>query len=119
MKELKALQTALQSGNLADAQTAFANFQSDLEARAQAGIGNSPLSQNGHIRDDITSLQSALDSNDITTAQQAFVTLKQDLRMLKQQHAPQPDGGPSTTPPTDDTATTSPESIAASVNLQA
>ena len=87
MKELMALQSALKSGDLTDAQTAFATFQSDLQTRIDAGVGNSPLSQNSQIADDIASLKNALESSDITTAQEAFMTLKQDLRMLKHQHA--------------------------------
>ena len=87
MKELKALQSALKSGNLTDAQAAFATFQSDIQARAEAGAGKSPLSQNSQIAEDIASLKTALESSDITTAQDAFMTLKQDLRTLKHQHA--------------------------------
>jgi hypothetical protein len=86
MKDVMALQSALKSGDLTDAQTAFAAFQRDLQTRTDAGVGNIPLSRT-QIADDIASLKNSLDSSDITTAQQAFMTLKQDLRMLKHQHA--------------------------------
>ena len=119
MKELMALQSALKSGDLTDAQTAFAAFQSDLQTRTDAGVGNSPLSQNSQIADDIASLKNSLDSSDITTAQQAFMTLKQDLRMLKHQHA-QEMADVETMPPVADGATgTSPEGTDSILNVLA
>ncbi len=119
MKELKALQSALKSGNLADAQAAFATFQSDIEARSASAAGSGPVSQNSQIVDDIASLKNALDSSDVTTAQQAFIILKQDLRMLKHQHAQDVANEKSMPPAASSTTGTSPESSAGILNLLA
>jgi hypothetical protein len=80
----------LKSGNLAGAQSAFATFQSDLQTRSDAGVGNSQLSQNSQIADDIASLKNALDSSDVTTAQQAFMTLKHEQETSCQRCADRP-----------------------------
>jgi HPt (histidine-containing phosphotransfer) domain-containing protein len=119
MKDLMALQNALKSGNLADAQSAFATFQSDLQTRSDAGVGNSQLSQNSQIADDIASLKNALDSSDVTTAQQAFMTLKQDLRMLKHQQTQEGPDVKTMPPVADGTTGTSPQSTDSILNVLA
>ena len=78
-EDFKALAGALQSGDLAGAQQAFAAWQKDQPNSAQpasAGGASSPTTQAGR---DLQALQSALSSGDLTGAQKAFATLKQDM----------------------------------------
>jgi len=68
--DFKTLSDALQSGNLADSQNAFAALQKDLPVKAQTASAqntNSPL----------TALANALQSGDLPAAQQAFTALQQ------------------------------------------
>jgi len=70
--DLQSLSTALQAGDLAGAQQAFATLQQDQPQIASAQTGSkSPVS--GALAD----LGSALKSGDLTGAQQAFAALRQ------------------------------------------
>jgi hypothetical protein len=75
--DFKALATALQSGNLSDAQQAYATLQKDApnlfnsnSSSSQAGAQNNPLAAIG----------TALQAGDITSAQTAFSTLQQSQK---------------------------------------
>jgi hypothetical protein len=62
----------LQSGNLAQAQSEFSQFQSDLQAQTE-----NPVQQ---VQQDYAQLASALQSGNLTGAQSAFVALQQALQ---------------------------------------
>jgi len=80
-QDFKALQTALQSGDMTSAQQAFASLQKDMPKSSQAaGTTSNPAGQPGQIGTDYQSLQSALQSGDLSGAQSAFATLKQDMQ---------------------------------------
>lgn len=85
-QDFKALQTALQSGNVSDAQTAFASFQKDLQGATQGAGGSSSSNPQSQTATDIQALSDALKSGDITKAQQAFATVKQDLKAAHAHH---------------------------------
>ena len=68
--DFKSLASALQSGNLNDAQQAFTTLQQDLPQKAQATSASS--SQNP-----LSALGTALQSGNLTAAQQAFAGLQQ------------------------------------------
>ena len=70
-QDFKALQTALQAGDLSGAQQAFATLQKDQPASSQAAQAANAPSQNS---------QGALTSGDVSGAQQAFAALKQDIQ---------------------------------------
>ena len=91
-KDLKALQTALESGNLTDAQTAFAAFAKDAKSPNKGNPFNSSNDTSDTLANDLKAVETALKSGDISTAQQAFVTLKTDLEAAKkaQGNGPQP-----------------------------
>ena len=71
--DLAAIGNALQSGNLSEAQSAFATLQQDMGNSS----GQSTTATSGT---DLTSLSSALQSGNLSDAQSAFATLMQDLQ---------------------------------------
>ncbi len=86
VQDLKALQSALSSGNISDAQQAFTAFQNDLLGTSPTLMNTSPPTQSNQISTDMDSLSKALQSNDISGAQQAFANLKHDLRTTWHPH---------------------------------
>ena len=78
---LSDLGNALQSGNLSDAQSAFATFQQGLQSSS-----NNPISSNKTLTSDVQSIQSALQSGDVSSAQQAFSKLTTDMRAVHHAH---------------------------------
>lgn len=87
-QDFTALANALQSGDLAGAQKAFAAMQQDSQAISQAqggqaGAGNAvqagPSSQSGatSMGDLMNQLKQALSSGDLQGAQQAFASIQQ------------------------------------------
>ena len=85
-QDFKALSAALQSGNLADAQKAYAAFQKDVQNGTQNSTGNSTSAQPAKVTSDLQALSDALKSGDVTSAQKAFATLKKDLVALRGAH---------------------------------
>jgi hypothetical protein len=79
-QDFTALQNALQSGNVATAQRAFAAFEQDLQ-KASALTGPSSLFAPGtQTSKDLQTLGDALKTADLAGAQRAFATLKQDIQ---------------------------------------
>ena len=83
IQDFKALASALQSGDLTTAQSAFAAWQKDMTGSQQSATG---FGATDTLSQDIQSLQSALQSNDITSAQKAFSQLVQDLQSAHKSH---------------------------------
>jgi hypothetical protein len=83
-QDFNTLASALQSGNLSTAQSAFTSWQQDLTSIAppnqQSTQQSQPFGSNSQANSDFQSLSSALQSGDISSAQQAFANLKQDLQ---------------------------------------
>ena len=79
-QDLTSLGNALNSGDLAGAQTAFSAFQQDLQ-KIQAGTqsGTTPAK-------DFQTLQDALSSGDLAGAKKAFDTFMQDVQHTKRRH---------------------------------
>ena len=82
-QDLKALGSALQSGDLSSAQNAFAKLQKDAQnnPRLQKALAdkNSPAGK------DFQALQSALSSGNVGSAQKAYASLQKDLKGAQQQ----------------------------------
>ncbi len=75
-QSFRALDQALQSGDLAGAQKAFAGIQQPGTAsKAPQGLQN-----------DFAALSSALQSGDLSAAQKAFATLQADAKTARAQH---------------------------------
>lgn len=113
MKAFKALSSAMQSGDLADAQKALATFQQYTPGDAQNATG-----QNSTISTDFANMANALNSNDMAGAQKAFGTLQQDMQKIHGHHHHGHRGGGETqtsgaTQVTDSTESTSTASEAA------
>ncbi len=80
VQDFKALQSALKTGDLAGAQTAFASFQKDLQNASQTGGKRPPLDPNSQAGQDIQALETALKSGDIDSAQKAFAAFRLDIQ---------------------------------------
>jgi outer membrane protein assembly factor BamD (BamD/ComL family) len=85
-KDFKALQSALQSGDLSSAQQAFTALQKDNPNFAQAMSGSNSSSQTNPVSTAFQSLQSALQSGNLSGAQSAFTSLTQALQSTHKGH---------------------------------
>ena len=82
--DFQALGSALNSGDLAGAQKAFADFLQT--APGVSGVGSAPGSS--PIGQDLQALGSALQSGDVAGAQKAFAGLQQELQKAHGHHHP-------------------------------
>ena len=83
VQAFKALQSALQSGDLSGAQTAFAALQKDLQPPSPTTQASSAAGQSTQMSEggqDLETLANALSSGDLSGAKQAFASLQQDLQ---------------------------------------
>jgi hypothetical protein len=106
--DFQALASALQSGDLSSAQTAFAQLQQDNPRLAQALNSTSSDSDSTRLTD-LKSLASSLQSGDVSGAQQAMAKLQQDGQTVQGgHHHHHHHAAPDATSPTstDDTSTT-------------
>ena len=117
-QDFKDLASALQSGDLSGAQTAFAAWQQVMQS-GQAGTQQN-ASQNGGKQNpfaqDMAAVGKALQSGDVAGAKQAFAQLQQDMQAVgrghhRHHHAPATDDsaenvlmGPSSSSATDSDA---------------
>ena len=83
-QDFQALQQALNSGNLAASQTAFATFQKDVQNMGQVQTGQQ--ASQASLQNDLTALGQALQSGDLAGAQKAFATFQQDAQNSVQGH---------------------------------
>ena len=83
-QDFTTLQSTLQAGNLAGAQSAFAAFLQDVQKTAQTAGPASLFGPGTQTSKDLQSLGSALKSADLTGAQKAFATLEQDIQIAGQ-----------------------------------
>jgi predicted RNA methylase len=79
VNDFNAIGSALQFGNLSDAQSALATFQQDLPGNSQTST-NPPFGNNSQANADYQSLVSALKSGDLSDAQKAYASLQNDLQ---------------------------------------
>ena len=79
VNDFNAIGSALQSGNLSDAQSALATFQQDLPGNSQTST-NPPFGNNSQANTDYQSLVSALKSGNLSDAQKAYASLQNDLQ---------------------------------------
>ena len=104
--DFQTLASALQSGDLASAQQAFAQLQKDNPRLAQA-LNSAPSSSDSPRIADLKSIASALQSGDITSAQQAFAKLQQDGQAVAGHHHHHHHAAPAAGTDTDNTGDTS------------
>ena len=84
-KDLKTLADALQSGDMAAAQKAFAQLLKDSPRLAQA-VNESPTESSNPRAADFQALAKALNSGDLSSAQQAMAKLLQDAPRAGRHH---------------------------------
>ena len=82
-QDFQSLADALKSGNLADAQKAFAQLQSDGVKTGQTQNSNG---QSNGQSSPLQALGSALQSGDLSGAQQAFAQLQQGMKSHHHHH---------------------------------
>jgi hypothetical protein len=81
------LASALQSGDLQSAQSAFAKLQSALgNLTTGAAPATTATSAQSGVDSDFNALKSALSSGDVQSAQSAFQKLMQDLKAQRHPH---------------------------------
>lgn len=83
-QDFQAIGSALQSGNLTQAQTALATFQQELQGNSQSSSSSSsssqPFGSNSQANSDYQTLVSSLQSGNLSNAQKAFSSLQTDLK---------------------------------------
>jgi len=77
--DFTALATAMQSGNLSDAQQAFAALKQDAPSLFQTSSSSSSTSTTSAVSTALNTLGTALQSGSTSNAQQAFTSLQQTL----------------------------------------
>jgi hypothetical protein len=85
-QDFSQLASALQSGDLTDAQSAYSNIQQLLGSNQNQNSSNSNTGSNGAnpIQNDFAALGQALQSGDLTQAQSAFSQLQSDVQASQQ-----------------------------------
>jgi hypothetical protein len=89
-EDFNTLQSALQSGNISNAQSAFAAFLQDVQKTAQTAGPSSIFSPGTQASKDLQALGNALKSANLNGAQKAFATLQQDIQSAGQSPATLP-----------------------------
>jgi hypothetical protein len=85
IQDFNAIGSALQSGDLSNAQTAVATFQQSLQANSQTST-DQPFGKNSKANNDFQSLTRAIQSGDVAAAQKAFSNLQTDLKVVRKGH---------------------------------
>ena len=127
-QDFKALQSALQSGDLSGAQQAFAALQNNQQTSTQAANPSGASSPTSQLATDFQSLQTALQAGNLSGAQTAFAAVKQDMqsaggaqRAHHHHHHHGGSGGTNSTPASSASSTTNSAgaTLNALLNLQA
>jgi hypothetical protein len=87
------LASALQNGNLAGAQSAFAALQQALQTQSgtNAAATTTSAGSNDPIANDLTALGQALSSGNLTQSQSAFSQLQNDIQAAPQSGTSRPE----------------------------
>jgi DNA-binding FadR family transcriptional regulator len=83
-QDFSQLASALQSGNLTDAQSAYSNIQQLLGGNQNSSSSNTSSSGSNPIQNDFAALGQALQSGNLTQAQSAFSQLQTDVQSVRQ-----------------------------------
>lgn len=89
-QDFNALQSALQSGNISNAQSAFASFLQEVQSTALKAGSKSLFAPGSQPGKDLDALGSALKSANLQAAQQAFTALAQDIQSAWQPASGEP-----------------------------
>lgn len=83
-QDFQQLASALQSGNLSDAQSAYSSIQQVLQSAQGSSGAASGSNGTNTIQNDFSALGQALQSGDLTQAQSAFAQLQSDAQSARQ-----------------------------------
>ncbi len=83
-QDFKQLASALQSGDLSDAQSAYSSIQQVLQANSGTSSSNSSSNGSGLLQGDFSTLGQALQSGDLSGAQSALSQLESDFQAGRQ-----------------------------------
>ena len=86
MKDFKALDRALQSGDAAASEAAFTTLQDDLQAAQKKHKASPLLDESTQVGKDFKALQVAVQSGDLEVAREALATLRTDMRAARHAH---------------------------------
>jgi hypothetical protein len=86
VQDFQGLASAVQSGNLAGAQSALTAFQNDIQANPTGPLATAIANPNSPIGQAYQSLKAAVQSNNVPAAQSAFASLTQDLKSMHHHH---------------------------------
>ena len=92
IQDFQGLASAVQSGDLASAQTALTAFQKDIQKNPQGPLATALADPNSQISKYFQALQTALQSNDVAGAQNAFAALAQGLKSIHHHRHHKSDG---------------------------
>jgi hypothetical protein len=95
-QDFQQLASALQSGNLSGAQSAYANIQQLLQGSQGSSATNTSSTSTGSntLQNDFLALGQALQSGDLSTAQSAFAQLQSDFQASRPSGGAAPVQGP-------------------------
>jgi len=88
-QDFQAIGKALQSGNLATAQSGLASFQQALQNTSQVNpqtLATQPFGTNSQANADYQNLASAVHSGDLAGARKDFASLQNDLKPVAMAH---------------------------------
>jgi DNA-binding FadR family transcriptional regulator len=83
-QDFQQLASALQSGDLSGAQSAYANIEQVLGANSGSSTATTSSSGSSTLQNDFAALGQALQSGDLSTAQSAFSQLQSDVQASRQ-----------------------------------
>ncbi len=91
-QDFQQLASALQSGNLSGAQSAYSNIQQLLQGNQGSSTSNTSSTSTGSntLQNDFLALGQALQSGDLSTAQSAFAQLQSDFQASRQSSGASP-----------------------------
>jgi len=85
-QNFKSLRDALQSGDLASAQSAYSTLQKQIQSASQS-VGQNLFDSKSSIGKDFQALGTSLQTGNLSGAQKDFNTFRQDLRTARHQKA--------------------------------
>ena len=84
-QHLDALESALNSGDINAAQSAFNTIQQDMQNMPRAGSSTQPIATT-QVQSDFQKIGAALQSGDVNAAKAAFAAWQQDIQKMRGHH---------------------------------
>jgi soluble cytochrome b562 len=104
-QNFKSLRDALQSGDLASAQSAYSTLQQQIQSASQT-VGQNLFDSKSSVGKDFQAIGTSLQAGNLGEAQKDFNTFRQDIRTARHQKAAASDPTTAATGSTDSISTT-------------